>query len=137
MKECQNSLLTVGKFNCTIINCKPIKQRKNKMITSDDLELARQAINNMATAFEDLVQVCKNLDKSDQRRIFSPDTFGPISQFLGIGNGYEAACPGSQFVPSETLLGMLEDEIIYDEDDEEELTDDDELEYELTRDTDF
>lgn len=40
------------------------------MITSEDVELARQVIKNMATAFEDLVQICKSLDKSDQRRIF-------------------------------------------------------------------
>jgi len=95
------------------------------MITSDDLELARQAIKNMATAFEDLVQVCKNLDKSDQRRIFSPDTFGPISQFLAIGNRYEPGIPGPQFVSSERLLEILEDETDFDD---EDLTDDEELE---------
>jgi len=109
------------KFNCTIFNCKPIKQKRNKMITSEDYELARQAIDNIATAFEDLVQVCKNLDKSDQRRVFNPDTFGPISQFLGIGNGYEPGIPGSQFTSSERLLGILEDETNFDDDD---LTDD-------------
>jgi len=104
------------------------------MITSEELNLARQAVNDMATAFETLVQVCRRLDKSDQKRVFSPDTFGPISQFLGIGNGYEAANPGSQFVSSETLLGMLEDDTDFDDDD---LTEDEELEYELTRDTDY
>lgn len=112
------------------------------MITSDDLELARQAINNIAIAFEDLVQVCKNLDKSDQRRIFSPDTFGPISQFLGIGNGYEEAIPGPQFVSGERILEMLEDDVTFDEDDltdDEDLSEDDEEfdHFELAKETDF
>jgi hypothetical protein len=104
------------------------------MITSEELNLARVAIENMTTAFECLQHVCRRLDKSDQKRVFSPDTFGPISQFLGIGNGYEAANPGPQFVSSETLLGMLEDDTDFNDDD---LTEDEELEYELTRDTDF
>lgn len=99
------------------------------MITSDDLQLAREAINNMAIAFEDLVQVCKNLDKNDQKRVFNPDTFGPISQFLAIGNGYEPGNPGPQFVSSERLLEILEDETDFDD---EDLTDDEELSDEET-----
>lgn len=99
------------------------------MITSEDLELARQAIKNMATAFEDLVQICKSLDKSDQRRIFSPDTFGPISQFLAIGNGYEPGIPGPQFVSCERLLEIIEDEVIYDDDDDDESETDEETDF--------
>lgn len=100
------------------------------MITSEELELARQAIKNMGTAFEDLVQICKSLDKVDQKRIFSPDTFGPISQFLAIGNGYEPGKPGPQFVSCERLLEIIEDEVIYD--DEDDLTEDEEMEDEET-----
>lgn len=87
------------------------------MISSTTLEDARQAINKMSEGFEDLVNICRSLDKNDQRRLFNPDTFGPISQFLGIGNGYEPAFPGPQFVSSERLLEILEDETDFTDDD--------------------
>lgn len=79
------------------------------MISSVELEVARQAIFKIAEGFEDLVNICRSLDKSEQRRLFSPDTFGPISQFLCLGNGYEPAFPGPQYVSSERLLEILED----------------------------
>jgi len=87
------------------------------MITSDELQIAREAINKMSEGFEDLVNICRSLDKSDQRRLFNPDTFGPISQFLGLGNGYEPGVSGSQFVSSERLLEILEDETDFDDED--------------------
>lgn len=87
------------------------------MISSMSLEDARQAINEMSQGFETLVNICRSLDKSDQRRLFNPVTFGPISQFLCLGNGYEPALPGSEFTSSERLLEILEDETDFDDED--------------------
>lgn len=87
------------------------------MISSDELEVARQAIAKMSEGFEDLVNICRSLDKSEQRRLFNPVTFGPISQFLCLGNGYEPALPGSEFTSSERLLEILEDETDFDDED--------------------
>lgn len=111
-----------NKFNCTISGSYNQLNKEIKMISSMSLEDARQAINEMSQGFETLVNICRSLDKSEQRRLFSPDTFGPISQFLCLGNGYEPAFPGPQYVSSERLLEILEDNVIYD--DEEDLTED-------------
>lgn len=99
------------------------------MISSMSLEDAREAIAKMSEGFEDLVNICRSLDKSEQRRLFNPVTFGPISQFLGLGNGYEPALPGSEFTSSERLLEILEDNVIYD--DEEDLEDDEFADYDI------
>lgn len=77
------------------------------MISDTELQIARDAITMMGSAFEDLMVVCRGLDESDKKRLFNPVTFGPISQFLGLGNGWEAGDPGPQFTSAETLTGIL------------------------------
>ena len=95
-------------------------------VTSTDYEEAQATIEQMAEAFETLNCIIRSASHHTQSAAFNPETLGPISAFLGIGNGWEAAHPGYQFVNSEKLLALLGDEI----DEEEEKDEDDEIEEE-------
>lgn len=81
-----------------------------------DLDDAKEAINKIASGFEDLVNICRSLPNRQKERLFNPVVFGPISAFLGLGNGYEGV--NYQTINSETLLDIIEGEIEEDEMDE-------------------
>lgn len=89
-------------------------------VSQTDYEDAEAAIEQMAEAFETLSCIIRSTSHSVQDSAFNPVTLGPISAFLGIGNGWEAAFPGCQFVNSEKLLALLGDEIDEEEEEEDE-----------------
>lgn len=97
----------------------------SNMISADELQEARDAVDQLATAFEILENITKQFDNDDRRRFFNPETFGPISAFLGRGAGYEAASRSSEFHDSDDFLATVED---YTEFDEDDLTEDEDEE---------
>jgi len=92
-------------------------------VSQTDYEEAQAAIEQMAEDFETLNCIIRSASHHTQSAAFNPETLGPISAFLGCGNGWEAAHPGYQFVDSEKLLALLGDEIDEEEDEEEDEND--------------
>lgn len=92
-------------------------------MNSDTLEELREAVDSFAEAFETMENIVRTMDENDKRMFLNPETFGPISAFLGKGAGYEAASSGSEFNDSETLISVCEEYIDFDQDD---LTNDEE-----------
>jgi hypothetical protein len=106
--------------------CKIVPKSIGNQMNADDLEEIQEAINQMAQAFEILENYVKDLDLADRENFLNPVTFGPISQFLGRGAGYEPGIPGSQFHSSEDLIEICSDYVEDDEDDEDDEDEDEE-----------
>lgn len=96
------------------------------MISADELQEVRDAVDQIAESFQIIENIVKQFDRGDQRRFFNPETFGPISAFLGRGAGYEAASRSSEFHDSEDLLATAEEYAEFDEDDLEDSGEEDE-----------
>ena len=93
-------------------------------MTPDDLEEVRVAVDQLASAFEQIENIVKSLDHNDKKRFLNPETFGPISAFLGRGAGYEPAFRSSEFHDSDELLEIVEEYVDFDD---EDLTDDEDI----------
>jgi len=74
---------------------------------------AVEALRKMAEAFDELSKVCKLLDLDSQAQLFNAVTFGPISEFLGLGNTYERELPGYRFTSVKKLLILLHANVDY------------------------
>lgn len=88
------------------------------MITkSEATDILNDAMEQLAEGFQGIEYVLKNLPVNVRQDFLNPEIVGPISAFLGQGNGYEPYNPKAKTM--EDLVAIV-DEMPDDEEDEDE-----------------